>query len=270
MTQRIALITGASSGIGKACATHLHHRGWRVFGTSRGAQLGQQAAEGFSLLPMDVTNDESVAKGVALLLEQTGRIDLVVNNAGFGIAGAVEDTTVEEARAQFETNLFGTWRVCRAVLPAMRSQHTGRIVTIGSLASRLALPYQGAYSASKAALVSLTEALRVELRPYGVYATLIELGDFRTDFANRRIETSTAKTSVYRERFKRALAITEEGEHNGAPPQRVAVALERIANARRPPVRYTLCTPVERGFIALKTIAPAWLYDLCMKLYFQQ
>src|SRR5215470_2155720 len=144
---QVVLITGASSGIGAACATYLHARGYRVYGTSR--RPSEVPAPAFPLLAMDVDDDASVRHGVAQVLAMAGRVDVAVNNAGIAIAGAVEETSDDEARAQLETNLFGVLRVCRAVLPIMRQQGGGTIVNISSVAGALGIPFQGLYSASK-------------------------------------------------------------------------------------------------------------------------
>lgn len=145
---RVVLITGASSGIGQACAQHLHRRGYRVFGTSRQPQPDNGS---FTMTVIDVDDEASVRRGIDQIIQQTGRLDVVVNNAGIVFAGAIEDTSIEEAKAQFETNFFGMLRACRAVLPVMRQQRSGTIVNISSLAGVIATPFHGVYSASKLA-----------------------------------------------------------------------------------------------------------------------
>jgi NADP-dependent 3-hydroxy acid dehydrogenase YdfG len=164
---RVVLITGASSGIGQACARHLARQGYQVFGTSRRPQGG--ADEPFEMIPMDVTDEDSVRQGVATVLARAGRLDVVVNNAGFGFGGAVEDTSIDEARELFETNLFGMLRVCRAVLPHLRERRAGTIVNVSSLAGLIGQPFVGMYCATKFATEGLTEALRMEVRPFGIH-----------------------------------------------------------------------------------------------------
>jgi NAD(P)-dependent dehydrogenase (short-subunit alcohol dehydrogenase family) len=166
----VVLITGASSGIGRCCAEHLFQKGCRVYGTSRRASRTDTtgsfaASDTFTMMPMDVTDGNSVRKGVAHVIARESRLDVVVNNAGFAIAGALEDTTIQEAKFQLETNFFGALRVCRAALPIMRQQGSGYIVNIGSLGGLFGLPFQSAYSASKYALEGATEALRQEVKP---------------------------------------------------------------------------------------------------------
>ena len=178
---RVVLITGASSGIGKACADHLAKGGYRVYGTSR----KPPSVAPFRMMQLDVTDDESVEGTVNELLKREGRIDVLVNNAGIAMAGAIEDTSVEEARTQLETNFFGAFRMCWVVVPTMRAQKYGYIVTISSIGGQIAIPFQGLYSASKFALEGLSESLRMEVRPFGIKVILIQPGDHRTALTQR-------------------------------------------------------------------------------------
>jgi len=162
-SQKVVLITGASSGFGKATAEALHARGFCVYATTRAVPAPHDAGS-YRSIPMDVDSEVTVAEAVERILREQGRIDVLVNNAGFGVAGAIEDTTVEEARAQLETNFLGTHRLCRAVLPIMRKQRSGRIVNISSLAGLVSVPFQAFYCATKFAVEAYTEALRMEVR----------------------------------------------------------------------------------------------------------
>ena len=239
-TGPVVLITGASSGIGKICAEHLHTRGYRVYGTSRrAAQAPSPPADSFQLIAMDVTSEDSVAQALQSILSREGRLDVVFNNAGDGIAGSVEDTSIEEARQQLDTNFFGVLRVCRAALPILRRQGAGLIVNVSSLGGLVGLPFQGLYSASKFAVEGMSEVLRMEVRPFGVRVALIEPGDFRTGFtAQRRKVLAAQHDSAYTERFGKALAVMERDETHGADPLAVARLLERIINTRSPRPRY--------------------------------
>src|SRR5437868_7748992 len=195
----VALITGASSGIGAACAAFLVQQGHRVYGGSRSAV----STAGVEPITLDVSDDASVASAMETILAKDGRLDILVNNAGFGIAGAIEDTSIDEARAQFDVNFFGVLRMCRAVLPRMRQQKGGYIVNIGSIGGLIAIPFQGFYSASTFALEGFSEALRLEVRPFGIHVVLIEPGDHRTSFTqNRRSTAQPAAGSAYRDRFE--------------------------------------------------------------------
>ncbi len=229
----MVLITGASSGIGKACADHLARLGFTVYGASRTIEnLGEVR---WMPLVMDVDQDKSVTSGVEQVRAQAGRLDIVVNCAGFGIAGSVEDTTLEEAKAQFDTNFFGAVRLCRAVLPEMRQQGAGLIINMSSLAGLLGLPFESFYSASIFALEGLTEALRLEVEPFGVRVVLIEPGNFHTGFtAKRQVSQAARSSTAYRTRFEKSLAQMEQDELNGPTPERFAALLGRISANPKP------------------------------------
>jgi NAD(P)-dependent dehydrogenase (short-subunit alcohol dehydrogenase family) len=268
---RVVLITGASSGIGQACAGHLHRCGYRVYGTSRRtAGDGEIAAISFNMIKMDVDDEQSVRAGVEQVLNREGRLDAVVNNAGFGIAGAIEDTSTQEAKAQFETNFFGVLRVCRAVLPIMRAQQAGYIVNVGSMAGQVGVPCQGLYSASKSAVAGLTEALRLEVRPFGIHVVLIEPGDFVTDFPARRQRVDHSRSgNVYRERCEVALSIMENDERNGQAPIQVARLLEKVLRDPSPRLSYTVGPLSQRVAVALKKIVPSWFFEWGLAKYYK-
>jgi NAD(P)-dependent dehydrogenase (short-subunit alcohol dehydrogenase family) len=252
---RVVLLTGASSGFGRAIAAALAHDGHRVFATTR-AQVGTPVA-GLTHLTLDVTDEVSVANCVAEVMRIGGRVDVLVNNAGLGIAGAIEDTTVEEARAQFDTNLFGLHRMCRAVLPPMRRQGGGHIINMSSLAGQIAIPFQGFYSASKFAIEAYSEALRMEVRRYGVQVSMIEPGDFATAFtANRRMVAAHAPTSPYYELCVAAVRRMAHDEQANKDLSPVVDAVRVIAATDRPALRYPRATAVQRVFAALRPYLP--------------
>jgi NAD(P)-dependent dehydrogenase (short-subunit alcohol dehydrogenase family) len=272
VNQRVVLITGASSGIGRACAEHLHQRGYRVYGTSRrvATETPSTSPVGFKMIKVDVDVDSSVGRGIEWVVEREGRLDVVVNNAGFGLAGAIEDTSIEEAKAQLETNFFGTLRVCRAVLPIMRKQGGGYIINIGSLAGRISVPFQALYSASKFAIEGLTEALRLEVRPYGIRVVLIEPGDLATEFtAHRRRTAESQQNTAYRERCETALRIMEASEAEGSTPEVVARLLERIIEDPSPRLRYTVGPMFQRAMAELRKIMPARLFEWSLARYYR-
>lgn len=257
---RVALVTGASSGIGSACAALLAARGLRVYAASRSAPRR-----------MDVTDPVSVHAAIDEIVRIEGRLDVVVNNAGAALAGAVEDTSVEEARAQFNVNFFGVLRVCRAVLPVLRQQRSGYIVNIGSIGGLLALPYQGLYSASKFALEGLTESLRLEARPFGVNVVLIEPGDHRTSLTGNRLRTAESQSNpVYRDRCDRAIARTAADEQAGVAPEAVARLLYRIVNRPNPRLRYTVGPAPQRAAVWLKRLMPYAIVEKVMGLYYSR
>jgi NAD(P)-dependent dehydrogenase (short-subunit alcohol dehydrogenase family) len=275
--QRVVLITGASSGIGKACAHHLYWKGYKVYGTSRCAPwpsdapiAGTDQPETFRLIPMDVTSDESVRQGVQWILEREGHLDVVVNNAGYGLAGAVEDTELEEAKAQMETNFFGVDRLCRAALPIMRQQGGGYLVSISSIGGLIGIPFQGLYSASKFAVEGLMESLRAEVKPYGIRVVLIEPGDFHTGFtASRRKTRSAEPGTIYATRFAKALAVMEKDETRGPSPEQVGYLLERIITKKSPRLRYMIGPLSEKVAVGLKKILPSGLFEWAIMMYYQ-
>src|SRR5205085_8922681 len=192
-THRVALVTGASSGIGEAAARALVGAGFTVYGTSRRATPGEKRGE-VVFLPLDVTDDESVANAVREVLDRSGRIDVLVNNAGLGVAGAAEESSVEQAHALFETNLFGSIRMMRAVLPHMREQRSGRIINVSSVVGLIPVPYMALYASSKHALEGYSESVDHEVREHGVRVLLVEPGFTKTSFdANLRSEEHTSE-----------------------------------------------------------------------------
>jgi short-subunit dehydrogenase len=266
----VVLITGASSGLGRSAAKHLASQGCRVYGTSRGANHPTPGALPFYpvIIPMDVRDDSSVKAAVDFVLEQEGRIDVTVNNAGLGLSGPVEETTIEEAKAQLETNFFGLHRVCRTVLPTMRRQRSGLIINIGSIGGRVAIPFQGFYSASKAAVALLTEALRMELRPFGVDVVLIEPGDFRTGFTANRLAVGQGG-SVYAERCGKAVSVMEKDEQNGADPLELAILLSKIIESGKPGPRYMVGMTSQKLVARLKSILPASVFERIISSYYR-
>src|SRR5438034_1549066 len=258
MENKIALVTGASSGIGEVTAQRLSKAGYKVYGTSRrGGQAGQQS---FEMLPLDVTKDESVEAVVQKLMQAEGRIDLLVNNAGFGVAPAgAEESSIEQAQSMFDTNFFGIVRMTRAVVPHMRHQGSGRIINIGSVLGFLPAPYMALYSATKHAIEGYSESLDHELRTRGIRVTVVEPAYTKTQFDANLLEPDS-KLDEYREiraalgkQLKEVLATADE-------PGVVADAVLKAASAPRPKLRYT-AGPLARRLRLLRTLAPAALVD---------
>ncbi|HHW49043.1 MAG TPA: SDR family oxidoreductase [Clostridiaceae bacterium] len=275
VNEDVVLVTGASSGIGKAIAERLARLGYRVYGTSRKQKplddksLEKQYGPGFfKLIQLDVCNEESVKNAVEYVLEKEGTIDVLVNNAGFGIAGSVEDTSTEEAQKQFDTNFFGVHRMLRHVLPVMRKNRKGTIINISSVAGIFSIPFQSVYSASKYALEALSEALRVEVKPFGIKVVLVEPGDTRTEFTSRRqIVTAAGENSVYKESFERSLNTMVRDEINGPEPDVVAKVVIKILRRKNPPVRVVVGASY-KAMVILKRFIPARFVEYIIgKLY---
>jgi NAD(P)-dependent dehydrogenase (short-subunit alcohol dehydrogenase family) len=265
-SSKVILVTGASSGLGLAAARHLHAAGHRVYGGSRSLAAG----EGFTGIVLDVDDDGSVARVVEAILSREGRIDAVVNNAGIGYAGSIEDLTMEEARQQLETNFFGALRVCRAVLPAMRGRGAGLIINVTSIGAQIALPYQGHYTASKLALEGISQALRGEVGRFGIRVVVIAPGDFCTGFTAHRVRGSRAGSpSPYAARFVNALEVIERDERAGLKPFRFATLLERIVSSPRPRARYVVGPAFERLALGVKGLLPASWFEAGVRWYYR-
>ncbi len=259
---RVALITGASAGLGRACADQLAGAGWIVVGASRRGTGGT----GWAGLIMDVDSDESVRDGVAGVLKEHGRIDAVVAAAGWGVAGAAEDTSITEAKAQFETNFWGCVRVVQAVLPHMRERGAGRIVLLSSIGGVIGIPFQAYYSATKFALEGFAESLAYEVAPFGVAVTLVQPGNFATDFtASRKTARAATPDSAYAAAMVKAVAAMERDERNGAPPGQVASAVQRVLDARKPPRRVSVGKASERIGIIAKRLLPFRVFESAAK-----
>ncbi len=262
----VILVTGASSGIGRACAELLAASGHVVYGTSR--RGGDQRA-GVEMLAMNVDDDAQVANGVAKIIADHGRIDVVINNAGYAIAGAVEDTSIDEARAQFETNVFGVLRVCRAALPHMRAQHGGLIVNISSLGGIFGMPFSGLYSASKFAIEGLSEALRLETSVSGVRVVLVEPGDMKTGLPEARRDVAAAVGSAYEPAFRNMMKLSKADEDKAPEPVAVARLVGAIVASKRPKLRYAVGMFSQRIVVWLKRMLPGRVFEWILLKAFQ-
>lgn len=263
--ERVVLVTGASTGIGRLCAERLASAGWRVFGAARSV-CDESPAPGSNIewLRVDVTDDESVRNAIDKMMTTAGRIDAIVNNAGYSMRGSVEDVPMEEARAIFDTNFFGALRVCRAAAPALRARG-GYIVNVSSLAGLVGLPFTAHYCASKFALEGLSESLRYELRPHGVHVTLVEPGDYRTGIqASRRISTETQQ-GIYVRAFDSFLQKREAFEARAATAEPVAALVEKILNDPAPRLRYVVAMPGQGLLPLLRRLLPQGAYEACFR-----
>ena len=254
---KVILITGTSTGIGKASAEYLVQQGHTIFGTSR-FPGSYQKPKNYTILQMDVTEFESIQAGINHIIEYKGRIDVLINNAGFGIAGAIEHTSISKAKEQFETNFFGTVRLIKSVLPIMHKQDSGLIINISSIGGLMGLPYQGMYSASKFAIEGLTESLYKELHSTKINITLIEPGDFKTSFTKKREIPKNANQS---DTFQNTLNIIENDEKSGQEPKLIGKLLNRIINKPNPCLRYTVGAFDQKLAVFLKRILPNRLFD---------
>lgn len=264
--RRVILVTGVSSGIGRCVAEHLGTNGHIVYGASR----SKVESPHFHWIEMDVTSDESVNEAVEALVAEQGRLDVLINNAGNGIAGSVEETDIDDARAQFETNFFGAVRVTQAVLKKMRSQHSGLILNISSLAGKISLPFQAFYSSSKFALEGFADALRHEVAPFNIRVVNILPGDFATNFtANRQVSPrSINPKSPYNTQFNSMMQRIEFDELNGANPILIAKLAQKIINHRNPKGRYLAGSFGQKSSLILKSVLPDKLFEQTLRAYY--
>jgi NAD(P)-dependent dehydrogenase (short-subunit alcohol dehydrogenase family) len=263
MAEQVALITGASGGIGKAAAEGLARGGFQVFaGVRRTGYSDARQGAGITPVALDVTSDEAVTAAIQTVLEQAGRIDVLVNNAGYGQYGSAEDVALADAQRQFDVNVFGLMRVTRAVLPTMRHQGAGRLIMISSVAGRVSTPFAGWYSASKHAVEALSDALRLEVAPFGVQVTVVQPAAIKTGFDDVALDEleRTTSTEAYLP-MTRAFRRLVEGSYARAPgPEVVAAAVVRAATARRAPIR--VAVPGEaRLMLLLKRLLSDRLFD---------
>jgi len=266
----VVLITGCSTGIGKASALHLARGGWVVYATARRiSDVSDLAAAGCRTLALDVTDESSMVAAVRAIEEAEGAVGVLVNNAGYSQSGAIESVPLERVRRQFETNVFGTVRMTQLVLPAMRRRRRGKIVNIGSMGGRLTFPGGGYYHATKYALEAITDALRFEVAGFGIDAILIEPGLIRTAFgesAGRSFEGWGEAGDAYAS-FNERIASTTRAAYEDGPmsrlgggPETVARTIERAIVAKKPKARYTV-TPSANVLLTIRKLLPDRAWD---------
>jgi NAD(P)-dependent dehydrogenase (short-subunit alcohol dehydrogenase family) len=275
---RVVLITGCSSGIGRATAERLAHSGHTVFATARDVStLEDLGSRGCDVLALDVTSEPSMREAVAVVEAAHGAVDVLVNNAGYGLHGAAEEADLDEVRRQFETNVFGLARLTQLVLPGMRRQGWGRIVNVSSMGGRLTFPGGAFYHASKHAVEAFSDALRFEVRPFGIDVIVIEPGLVKTRFGQTAVETvvdsaagTEAATAGPYDAFNANLMGTIHAAYSGpmarlgVGPDRVARAIERAISARRPRTRYVVPATV-RGLLLLRRFLPDRAFDAILR-----
>jgi NADP-dependent 3-hydroxy acid dehydrogenase YdfG len=276
VASKAVLITGCSSGIGHATAKRLHADGYKVYATARRPESIADLKElGCQTLALDVTSEDSMAAAVKQVTEAEGAVGVLINNAGYSQSGAVESVGLDDVRAQFETNVFGLIRMCQLALPGMREQGTGKIVNLGSMGGRLTFPGGGVYHATKYAVEALSDALRFEVRGFGVDVILIEPGLIVTGFgdvASGSVDKAEDAAGPY-EHFNRHVAkLTAEAYKGpmvklGGGPEKVAAAIAGALAARRPKARYPV-TPSAHLLIGQRRITPDRVWDLMMRAQF--
>jgi NAD(P)-dependent dehydrogenase (short-subunit alcohol dehydrogenase family) len=275
---RVALITGCSSGIGRATAARLAGAGWTVYATARRPEtLADLEARGCRTLGLDVTDEASMRAAVEAVEAEHGTVGALVNNAGYSQSGAIETVPIDKVRAQFETNVFGLVRLCQLVLPGMRRAHAGKIVNLSSMGGRLVFPGGGVYHATKYAVEALSDALRFEVKGFGVDVIVIEPGLIRTSFGDTSVAgvaeagEGLADYAQFNAHVARATeSVYEPGSplgRLGGPPDAVAKVIEKALRAHRPRARYTV-TPSAKLLIAQRAVMPDRGWDAVMRAQF--
>ena len=255
---KVVFITGASSGIGKSIANYLHEKNYKVYGTSRNPK---NIDVSFSLVALDVTKEDTIKTAIEEVVQKEGKIDVLINNAGKGITGPIEDTPTEEMRDNFETNFFGVINVIKEVLPFMREQKQGLIINTTSIAAYMGLPFRGVYSASKGALELITESLSMEVKAFGVNVVNVAPGDFATNIAAGRYHTPVFENSAYKEKYEENLALMDNHVDSGADPIQMAKKVQAIIETKNPKIHYKVGAFMEKFSIVLKRILPDKVYE---------
>ena len=256
---KVVLITGGSSGIGKSIGEFLQQKGFTVYGTSRNPEKITNSQ--FPLIALDVRDVNSIQDAVKEIMAKSGRVDVVINNAGVGITGPIEEIPTEEIKNNFETNLFGPIEVMKAVLPHMRMQKSGLIINITSIAGYMGLPYRGIYSASKGALELITEALRMETKQFGIQITNVAPGDFATNIAAGRYHAPVIKGSAYEIPYGNTLNEMNTHVDSGSNPSEMAEAIFKIIQTPNPKVHYKIGAFMQKFSIVLKRTLPDKVYE---------
>ena len=257
--QKVVLITGASSGLGLATALHLTQLGYTVFGTSRNPEKYTQSFP-FDILPLEITDLVSIQACVAEVLKRAKRLDVLINNAGVGITGPVEELKLEAVTANFATNCFGPLQMVQAVLPQMRKQASGTIINITSIAGYMGLPFRGVYSASKSALSIMTESLRMEVKGFGIEVCALAPGDYATDIASRRYHAPVLKNSPYK-KYQESLETMDTHVDQGNPPEEIAKTIAEILKQKNIKVHYQVGPIMQKLSKTLKKILPSRIFE---------
>jgi short-subunit dehydrogenase len=264
----VILITGASSGLGLAQGRFLVEKGYTVYGTARTPDNYPDFTY-FPLLPLDVRSSDSVLALVQEIIRREGQIDVLVNNAGMGITGPVEEVPYEENILALETNFHGPIRMMQAVLPYMRQRKSGLIVNVTSIAGYMGLPFRGMYSASKSALHVISEAVRMEVKSQGIRICTLAPGDYATNIASGRFHSPLLDSSAYLDTYGKSLELMNEHVNSGGNPDQVARKLFKILQTSSPKVHYTVGSPMQRFSIVLKRLLPGKLYERMLRNHYK-
>lgn len=268
MNKKVVLVTGGSSGIGSSIALFLSRWDYIVYATSRNTDKLKDTSH-IKWLSLDVKEEKTIKETIEIIIQQEGRLDVLINNAGVGITGAVEDTPKKEILQVLQTNFFGALNMIQFVLPIMRNQKSGLIINITSIAAYMGLPYRGVYSATKAALHVITEALRMETKKFGIRVCTIAPGDYVTNIAKGRYHTPLHPNSPYAATYKQILTTINEDVDKGRDPIEVAKLVHRIIKTTSPKVHYKVGSPLQKISVLLKNILPSKIYERLLLRYYK-
>jgi len=269
-SNKTILVTGASSGIGKACAQLLYEKGHTVFGTSRKKESADTSSDNIHMVTMDVTQPDSVLEAISTIIDLEGKIDVLINCAGAGISGAIEEADETEINWQMDVNFLGSIRTIQAVLPGMRKQGKGMIINVSSIGGLIGLPFQGFYSASKFAIEGISEALEKELNPFGISVVVVQPGDIATPFTQNRVfNTKNGTASPYQSLFTKAIAIIEKDETGGLSPAKVAEKIAQIISKKRPKHKYVVAAWDQKLAVQIKKILPPAFFSWIMRDHYK-
>lgn len=257
--KKVAIITGASSGMGKSAAFELHQKGYKVYGMARRTEKMNDLKEnGMEVVPLDLTKDETIVDAVNTVLEKEGRIDVLINNAGYGSYGSVEEVPIEEAKRQFEVNIFGLARITQLVLPTMRKQKSGRIVNISSMGGKMYTPFGAWYHATKYALEGWSDCLRIEVKQFGIDVAIVEPGGIQTEWGDIAMENldKVSGSGPYAAMVKKVIGSSDKTKDKLTPVNVLGKEIAKAASEKNPKTRYL------KGYLAKPLVRiRKWLGD---------
>ncbi len=264
---QVVLVTGASSGIGREIANTLHRHDFKVYGTSRKPERYSDLP--FTMLALDLHKAQSLSAAVDEIIKREGRLDVLVNNAGAGITGPLEETPIAESKKAFETNFFGPMALINVVLPVMRQQNSGCIINISSIAGYMGLPFRGIYSATKSALEIITEAYRIELAPFNVRICSVAPGDFATNIAAGRYHAPVISDSPYARTYGQTLELIDSHVDHAPSPEPMALKVLEIIRDSSPRPHYAVGTWLQKFSLVLKRLLPQKMYERMLRNHYK-
>ena len=262
---KIVLITGASSGIGKSIALFLNEKGFKVYGTCRNPK--KYNISKFSLLKCDINSISEIEDVINFIIKKEGRIDVLINNAGIGITGPIEETTDEDIKSAFQTNVFGPIDIIKRCIPSMRKNNNGLIINITSVLGYFGIPYRGIYCSTKSSLEIIGEVLSMELKKFNIRVVNVAPGDFKTDIASRRIDTKLNKMSLYNTDYKESIQSANKHVNEADDPEIIAILIYKIIISESPKIHYKVGTFIQKFSIILKMLLPDKLFEKILLKY---